>query len=86
MILADTTDRAALAADIREALTAALHGHELAEGIACRLPADLRAAATPGALHLLTGRKTVIEALIVALYASHRTVDASPLMGADTAP
>ena len=52
MILADTTDRAALAADIREALTAARHGHELAEGIACRLPADQRCSLPRAATHV----------------------------------
>ncbi len=80
IVLADTTDKAALAADIREALTAALHGQPLPEGIAWRLPADLRAAATPAHLHLLTGRKSVIDAVIAALATSHHTVAVERLL------
>lgn len=64
-----TTPRptAVIASEIRQALTAALLGQALPESIACRLPADIVAAATPGAAGLLTGRKSVIDALISAI-------------------
>lgn len=56
-----------VASEIRQALTAALLGQSLPESIACRLPRDIVAAATPGAANLLTGRKSVIETVIAAI-------------------
>ena len=52
------------AAEIRRLLTAALHRQELPEGVTCHLSPALRAAVTPGDLHLLTGRKSTIDAVL----------------------
>lgn len=62
-----TRSPAQVAAEIREALTSALHGQALPEGVACHLPPALRAAATPAACHLLTGKKSVIEAVLASI-------------------
>ena len=62
-----TRPAAKIAAEVREALTSALHGQALPEGVACHLPPALRAAATPAACHLLTGKKSVIEAVLASI-------------------
>jgi len=71
---------ASAAADVREALTAALHGQPLPDGIACRLPVSLREQATPAACHLLTGRKSVIDAVIGAVIEHHHEAAAADLL------
>lgn len=66
-----TTHTAEAAAEIREFLTAALHGGDLPPAVLAHLPAELRQVATPAACHLLTGRKSVIEAVVAAVIERH---------------
>jgi len=72
--------QASAAAEIRDLLTCALHGQPVPEAIASRLPPALREAATPANLHLLRGRKAVIEATIAAVILHHHEQAAADLL------